>query len=261
MEENNEFRNEANESITDQLTSTDALIGVVSAPGDTFETLSATKRKNYWILSVLITIVVSLVVTFIFFRDEQLISGMMDKQKAALEKRMDEQVKSGKMTEEQAKIAIEQAESFMDPKGTFFQVIGYGSVVIIPFAMLIVLSLVYLIITKIMKANVDFGNLMNVVGLPMIIGAIGSIVALVLSIVIGKIASVSPALILTEEMVGGKLNEFLFKVDLFSIWYYVVVAIGLMKFGKISAGKAYGAVFGVWILWLIITSVSSAVFN
>lgn len=261
MEENNEINNEPSESLTEQLSPTDALIGIVSAPGDTFETLSTTKKKNYWILSVLITVIVSLVVTFIFFRDEQLISGMMDKQKAALEKQMEERVKSGKMTEEQAKIAIESAEKFMDPKGTFFQLIGYGSVVIIPFAMLIVLSLVYLIITKILKANVDFGNLMNIVGLPMIIGAIGSIVALVLSIVIGKMASLSPALVLTEEMVGSKLNEFLLKVDLFSIWYYVVVAIGLTKFGKISAGKAYGAVFGVWILWLIISSLSGAVFG
>ena len=237
------------------------MIGVIASPGETFETMGATKRKNYWLLPVILTIVVSLVVTFIFFRDEQLISGMMDKQKAALEKNMEEQVKKGKMTEDQAKIAIEQAESFMDPKGTFFQVMGYGSVVIIPFAMLIVLSLVYLIITKIMKTNIDFGNLMNIVGLPMLIGAIGSVVALILSVVMGRMTSVSLALFLTDETVGARLSELLMKIDLFSIWYYIAVAIGLMKMGNLSAGKAYGAVFGVWVFWLAITTISSTIFG
>jgi len=261
MENNNETNNEVQEQTVEQLTSTDAIIGVLSSPGETFETIAATKKKNYWLLSVLITIIISIVVTFVFFRDEQLISGMMDKQKAQLEKSMEEKVKSGKMSPEQSSQAIEQAEKFMDPKGVFFQIIGYGGSVVIPFLMLFVLSLVYLLITKILKANVDFGNLMNVVGLPLIIGAIGSIVALVISVVIGKMSSPSLALFLTDEVIGTKLSELLFKIDIFSIWYYVAVAIGLSKITRISAGKAYVTVFGVWILWLIVTTVSGYIFG
>jgi len=261
MENNNETNNEVQEQTVEQLTSTDAIIGVLSSPGETFETIAATKKKNYWLLSVLISIIISIVVTFVFFRDEQLISGMMDKQKAQLEKSMEEKVKSGKMSPEQSSQAIEQAEKFMDPKGVFFQIIGYGGSVVIPFLMLFVLSLVYLLITKILKANVDFGNLMNVVGLPLIIGAIGSIVALVISVVIGKMSSPSLALFLTDEVIGTKLSELLFKIDIFSIWYYVAVAIGLSKITRISAGKAYVTVFGVWILWLIVTTVSGYIFG
>lgn len=261
MENNNETNNEVQEQTVEQLTSTDALIGVLSSPGETFETIAVTKKKNYWLLSVLITIIISIVVTFVFFRDEQLISGMMDKQKAQLEKSMEEKVKSGKMSPEQSSQAIEQAEKFMDPKGTFFQIIGYGGSIVIPFLMLFILSIVYLLITKIFKANPDFSSLMNVVGLPLIIGAIGSIVALVLSVVIGKMSSPSLALFLTDEVIGTKLSELLFKIDIFSIWYYVAVAIGLSKIAKISAGKAYITVFGVWIFWLIITTVSGYIFG
>ncbi len=261
MENNNETNIEEQEGSNEQLSSTDALIGVLSSPGETFETIAVTKKKNYWLLSVLITIIISLIVTFIFFRDEQIMSGMMDKQKAQLEKSMEENVKSGKMTQEQSQQAIEQAEKFMDPKGVFFQIIGYGGSILMPFLMLLVLSLVYMLVLKIFKTNADFGSLLNVVGLPLIIGGIGSIVALVLSVVTGKMSSASLALFLTDDIVGVKLNELLFKIDLFSIWYYVTVAIGLSKITKLPAGKAYITVFGVWVFWLLITTVSGMIFS
>jgi hypothetical protein len=244
----------------EQLSVSDAISGVIMSPGETFETLACTKKKNYWIIPVLLSIVIGVVVTFIFFRDVQLMSGIMDKQKAQLEKRMDEQVKSGKMSPEQSKQAVESAEKFMDPKSTFFQIIGYGGVVVVPFLTLFVLSLIYLLMLKVFKADVDFGNLLNVVGLPMIITIIGSIISLVLSILMGTVSTLSPALILNEAMVGSKMAEFFTKVDLISIWYYIVIAIGLSKVAKISSGKSYGMVFGVWVFWIVITSVFGFIF-
>jgi hypothetical protein len=262
MENNQEpiEQNSSNEESLEQLSISDAITGVITSPGDTFDTMVNTKKKNYWIIPVLLSIVIGVVVTFVFFRDVQLMSGIMDKQKAQLEKRMDDQVKSGKMSPEQSKQAIEQAEKFMDPKSTFFQIMGYGGVVVVPFLMLFVLSLIYLLLVKIFKADVDFGNLLNVVGLPMIITIIGSIISLVLSILIGTVSTLSPALILNEGMVGAKMAEFFTKVDLISIWYYFAVAVGLAKVAKISSGKSYGVVFGVWVFWIVITSAFSFIF-
>ncbi|MCX6156988.1 MAG: YIP1 family protein [Ignavibacteriae bacterium] len=261
--ENNQEPLEQNPSVEEpleQLSITDAITGVLTGPGETFETMVSTKKKNYWVIPVLLSIVIGIVVTFIFFRDAQLMSGIMDKQKAQLEKRMDEQVKSGKMSPEQSKQATEQAEKFMDPKSTFFQIMGYGGVVLVPFLMLFVLSLVYLLSLKAFKADVDFGNLLNVVGLPLVITTIGSIISLVLSIVMGTVSTLSPALILNEGMVGVKMAEFFTKIDLISIWYYFAVAAGLSKAAKISSGKSYGIVYGVWIFWIVITSAFSFIF-
>jgi len=245
----------------EQLSVSDAITGVITGPGETFDTLVKTKKKNYWIIPVLLSIVIGVVITFIFFRDAQLMSGIMDKQKAQLEKRMEEQVKSGKMSPEQSKQAVEQAEKFMDPKSPFFQIIGYGGTAVVPFLMLFVLSLIYLLLLKVFKADVDFGNLLNVVGLPMIIIIIGSIISLVLSIVMGTVSTLSPALILNEGLVGSRLAEFLTKVDLISIWYYIVVAIGLSKVAKISSGKSYVIVFGVWVFWIVISSLFGLIFG
>jgi len=258
MENNNENieQNLPEEETVEQISGTDALIGVLTSPGETFETISITKRKNYWVLSVLISVVIGVVVTFIFFKDEQLISGLMDKQRDQLEKQMEEKVKEGKMSPEQSKQTVEQAEKFMDPKSIFFQIIGYGGVVVIPFLMLFVLSLIYLLMLKFFKAEIDFGNLMNVVGLPMIITSIGAIVGLVLSVLLGKLSSVSPALFYSD----GKLGDLFLKIDLFTIWYYVAVSIGISKLAKISSGKAYGMVFGIWVFWILITSALGLIF-
>ena len=238
--ENNQEPIEQSSSIEEpleQLSISDAITGVITSPGETFDTIVKTKKKNYWIIPILLSIVIGVVVTFVFFRDAQLMSGIMDKQKSQLEKRMEEQVKSGKMSPEQSKQAIEQAEKFMDPKSLFFQIIGYGGVAIVPFLMLFVLSLVYLLLLKIFKADVDFGNLLNVVGLPMIITIIGSIISLVLSILMGTVSTLSPALILNEGMVGSKMAEFLTKVDLISIWYYIAFLLGFQRLQKSLPGN------------------------
>lgn len=258
MENNNENLEPLSDNVesVEEISVTDAVIGVITSPGETFETMAAAKRKNYWLLSVIVSIVIGLIAAFIFFKDEQLMSGLMDKQRTQLEKQMEEKVKEGKMSPEQSRQTIEQAEKFMDPKSLFFKIIGYGGAAIVPILMLFVLSLIYLLFLKMFKAEIDFGNIMNIVGLPMIITAIGAIVGLVLSVLLGKLAAVSPALLHSD----GKLGDFLMKFDLFTIWYYAAVAIGLSKFAKISSGKAYGLVFGVWVFWVLFTGALGLIF-
>ena len=88
--ENNQEQTEQSTSVEEpleQLSISDAITGVLTGPGETFETIISTKKKNYWIVPVMLSIVIGVVVTFIFFRDAQLMSGIMDKQKAQLEKR------------------------------------------------------------------------------------------------------------------------------------------------------------------------------
>ncbi|MCE1163851.1 MAG: YIP1 family protein [Bacteroidetes bacterium] len=260
MEENNQSNPVENAPVAEtpeQLTVSDAITGVFTSPGETFETIVRTPKKTYWVIPVIISVVVGIVLTFLFFRDEQLISGVMDKQKAALEKRMEEQVKSGKISGEQAKVSIEQAEKFMDPKGAFFQIIGYGGALVSPFLILFVLSLVYLVALKIMKAEFEFTNILNVVGLSMLVTIVGAVIGFVLSVITGEMSTVSLGLVLKDSSVGLKVHELISKIDVFAIWFYFLIGIGLSKIGKITSGKAYGVVFGIWILWIIVTSTVS----
>jgi hypothetical protein len=235
------------------LSSSDAITGIFTEPCETFQTIAATHKKNYWLLPLIIMIVAGLISTFLFYRDSQLVDKIMDKQKEKVTQQMEEQVKNGKMSKEDAKVALERAEKFMDPKGIFFQAMGYISTVLLPVILGLLLSVVYLVALKIMKADFEYANILNAIGVPAVILAIGSIITIVLSILMGEISTLSPGLLLKEEMVGKMLNGFLVKLDVFTIWYFFIVSIGLSKIARIKSAAAYGIVFGVFIAYALIT--------
>ena len=86
------------------------------------------------------------------------------------------------------------------------------------------------------------------------IDCILTIVNIVLSIVMGKLVSVGPALIVTAESVGENMNKFLGHFDILGIWYLVVVAIGLAKIANISSAKSFALVFVLWLIYISVTS-------
>ncbi len=249
MEEQNKIKEEPQ-----QLTQMDAISGIFTEPGNTFETIKNYPKRNYWLLPVIILVVTSVVSSFLFFSDAELVGKMMDKQKQQLRERMQESVKEGKMSQEQANDAIEKAEKFMDPSGLFFKITGIAGAVVAPFLMLFVLSVIYMLILKMFKANFEFVNILNVVGLSLIISAVGGIIAIVLSIILGDLSSVGLSLFLKADAVGDTLHALFMKLDVFSIWFYILVAIGLTKVANIKPVISYSIVFGLWIIWLAVTT-------
>lgn len=59
-----------------------------------------------------------------------------------------------------------------------------------PFLILFILSVVYMVVLKISRAEFDFGNVLNVVGLSMVVGAIGNVLGMVISILMGRVTGV-----------------------------------------------------------------------
>ncbi len=238
------------ENQNEQLSNTEAMSGVITAPGETYETIANTPKKNYWILPVIIFIIVNLVATFLFMSDKELVDKTMEKQKEAMREQFDKNVKEGKMTQEDANKAMES----MNPAGIFFKALAFGGAVIGPIIMLLLLSVVYLLGLKIMKAQFDFTNVLNVVGLALLIVAIGNLISIVISVLKGDMTTVGPGLLFNEESVGKKVYGLLTKLDVFSLWFYIVVAIGLAKISRIEVVKTVSLVFGVWIVYIVITS-------
>jgi hypothetical protein len=236
------------------LTKSDAIAGIFSEPGNTFSTIAGSEKQRYWVLPVIIFIVVNLISAFLFFSDEALVSKVMEKQFQKVEKRMEENVKSGKTTQEEADLALEQTEKFMNPKSVFFLIIGYGSGVVLPFILLFALSLVYLIALKILKAEFDYVNILNVIGLSFIILAIGKILDVVISILMGDINTISLGLLFNEGSIGESLYKLMSSLDAFTIWFSIIVAIGLSKISGIKSNVSFILVFGIWIIWMLITS-------
>ncbi|MDZ4711600.1 MAG: Yip1 family protein [bacterium] len=234
----------------EELSKGDAMAGIFTAPGETFETITNTPKKNYWLIPVLICVAVGLIATVLFMQDAELVAKTMEKQKQKMQEQFQKSVKEGKMSQEDADKTMES----MNPKGTFFKVIGFGGAAIGPFIILFILSLIYFVILKIMKSPVEFANVLNVVGLALLITAIGSIVSTVISVLKGEMSGINPALLLSEASVGEKMHSLLSKLDAFSIWFYVVISIGLSKVAKIDMIKSAAMVFGIFILYVVLTS-------
>jgi len=178
----------------------------------------------------------------------------MDKQRKNLEERFDKSVKEGEMTQEQKNLSIEQAEKFMDPKSPFALAIAIGASVMGPFIVMVLMAVIYLICFKIIKSPFEFTNILNVIGLTFIISSIAKILEIVLSIITGKLSTFSFAFLFSEESLGSSIFALISRIDIFSIWALIVTAIGLTIIGKVKSKAMYIFVFGLWLIWSLISA-------
>ena len=247
---------ENSQEVVEQLTVSEAITGVFTEPRDTFTTIKFTPKKNYWIVPIIIIIVLNLIASVISSLDPELMKNVMDKQKQKTREQLDEQVKKGAMTKEQADQQYEQAAQFMNPEGSMFKIIAYVGSVVQPFILLFLMSLIYFIVLKILRTTTEFHNILNVVGLSMLISGIGLFISTIISIIMGDMQSVSLSLLFSEESVGSKIYSLITRFDLFSIWFYTVISIGLAKISLTSVSKTSVFVFGIWIIYSVVTSMA-----
>lgn len=252
MEENNQITGEQEPvSQIEPLSKTEAMVGVITAPSETFETIAVSTKMNYWILPALIFMVIALIGSFLVMNDAELMSKVLDKRRAEIQKQFDDEVKSGSLTQEQADERMQATEEFLNPNSPIVKAFGYGANIIAPFFLLFFMSVIILIIMKIMRSPISFYNILNIVGLSLIIFAISSILTSIISVLMGDMQSISPGLILNEGMVGKKAFAIISGFDVFSIWAIAVMSIGLSKIGRVSFSSIAIALYGVWIVLTI----------
>ncbi|KXK50344.1 MAG: Yip1 domain protein [Chlorobi bacterium OLB5] len=231
----------------------DAMAGVFSEPGNTFTAVKSSQKKNYWLVPLLILIAISIISSFLVTNDEELVSEIKTQQKEAVKKRLDEQVKEGKMTKEQADQQMEQTDKMFG--GTMFVVFGLiGSV----FGVLVIFFLKALIYwggLKIFKGIAGYTDIMNVLGLTALITAIQLVVDTVLAILTGKLMmNIGPILLVTKETMSKEMYGLIANFDLINIWYLVIVGIGLAKVSNLKSSVTMPFVFVLWIAWVLLTS-------
>lgn len=260
MEENNEQisysstqQGESAPEPVENISIGDAMAGVFSEPGNTFESVKVSTKKNYWLIPLLILIAVSMLSSLLVTRDEELTSEIKTQQKEAMKKRFDEAIKEGKMTKEQADEQLDKTEKMFG--GSTFVIFGLiGSI----FGVLIIFflkALVYWGGLKLFKGSGSYTDMMNVLGLTSLIMAIQLIVDTVLAIIMGKLMmNIGPVLFIAKESVSKDMYVFIANFDLINFWYLVVVGIGLAKVSKLKTGITMPFVFALWLIWVLLTS-------
>lgn len=255
MEENTEQSAAAIQSPEPQgnISLGDALAGVFTEPGETFTSVKQSTKKNYWLIPILIVMVVSIISTVLVMGDEELVSEIQTKQKKAIQERLDNAVKEGKMSREQADQQIEQSQKFIT--GSMMMIFGLIFSVVGVLVFFFLKGLIYWGGVKIFKGAASYVEVLNVLGLSAIITAIQLIVDTVMAILMGKLmVNIGPVLLVSHDSVGDAMYAFLANFDLINIWYLIVAGIGLAKMSSLSSVKTVSLVFVLWLIWALLTS-------
>ncbi len=227
------------------------LFNVFSSPGEVFAGLKgAQKSSGNWVVPVLLGIVVSVVFMLVVFGRPSIQQQMIDTQRAQFEK----QIQAGKMTQEQA----DTAEQFSRPGSVMFTLFGSIGAGVMTVIMVLLVALIYWLIGKfVFKAPLGYGTSLEAVGLAYMTMVLGSVISILTILALDSMyATPSLALLIGQFDVNNGLHKFLSQMNIFTIWFVVLLGISLTKLADASAAKAMIWVFG---LFLVISAVFSFV--
>lgn len=228
----------------------DKMVGLFSEPASTFAKIAQAPTKVIdWLIPLLIFIVVLSLSTVIMQSNPQIKYQMVEKQTEAMEKTFDEYVNSGAMTQEQADAQIETMRERMDGSGMAMLIPQLIGIVIFTFLVFFILSGFYYGFSRlILKGDGTFSNAMVAYGLPFYIAAVQVILQVIVAMLMNKMITDLSVTTFMDLDKATFLGFLLSKLDLFSIWFYVVVGIAFAKmFKSENTTKYIGMVVGLWL--------------
>ena len=233
-----------------EISHTDKLVGVFSEPGSTFSKMSKFPPKTSdWVIPILIVIVITILSQVVMMNNPTIKAAVVEKQMAAVEKSFNDAVAKGQMTQAQADQQLETMRERME-QGGVVQMIGvFVGTPIAAFIFFFIVSGVYLVLAKfVLKGEGTYKEAMVAYGLPHYISAIQMIIMVIAALAMNKLftgTSVADFIGTEKNTIAGFL---LGKLDVFSIWFYVVFGIGLAKMFKSNNSQKY--IIGVVAVWL-----------
>jgi hypothetical protein len=178
---------------------------------------------------------------------------MQQQQKKAMQEQFDKMVESGQMTREQADEQLDRTGEMMSNPMFIYVFPTIGAVVMTLLWFFLITTLAFLIAKFALGGNGTYSQAMSSMGLPLYISVIGGIVLIILALLMGEmVTGLNPA-----SLTGMDVKTFpgflLSRLDVFSIWFYVVVGIAFAKMFKSDNVKKYVITsVGVWLVFMFI---------
>ncbi len=233
-----------------EMSHTDKLVGVFSEPSSTFSKMSKFPPKTAdWVIPILIVIVIAILSQVLMMNNPIIKAAIMEKQMAAVEKSLNDAVAKGQITQAQADQRLESTRDSMEQGGAVQIIIISAGIPFGIFLFFFIVSGVYLILAKfVLKGEGTYKEAMVAYGLPHYITAIQMIIMVIAALAMNKLftgTSVADFIGTEKNTIAGFL---LGKLDVFSIWFYVVFGIGLAKMFKSNNSQKY--IISVIAVWL-----------
>ncbi len=223
-------------------------VDIFSSPGKVYGEIAALPpQATSWVIPYVLTLLLAVISNIAIFSNPSLQSQAIEPQKEMLQER----VQQGKMTQEQAT----QAEEMTASGSTMMLVIGSVGAVVVMTAFFFAGALAFWLAAKLfLKCVVTYKKMLEVYGLPMLIGVLGGIVALLLMHLFNSIyARPGGALAIMDHFNRKDITHMmLMQLDVFSVWQMAVLGVGLSKVSGKSTGTGVGLAMGLWVVWVIV---------
>ncbi len=220
------------------------LMNVFASPGEVFEDIKTSPpATSNWFVPALIFALVGIVSSIVIFSQPQIVQQIHEQQA----KKMDELVKSGKMTQAQADQAAAMAEKFTGPG--MLKVFGSVAAVIGSFVRLLWWALLIWLMGKVLKTPFGYGKALETAGVASMITVLGGLVTILLTVNFARmIATPSLALAVKDFDVTRKSHLMLGTVNVFYFWQIGVFSAGLARLANVPFFRAMPLILGCWIL-------------
>ena len=247
--DNFDNKDEKDDSEEFELGHADKLVGVFASPTETFEKISNYPPKALdWFIPVLVFAIVVIFAQYVKMSNPTINFEVMQKQKAAQEKRIEDALKSGQITQEQAEQQREMVDSAMN--NPIFKVIGGVIGIIALFIIFFIMVCIYHFVVKLICGGAGtFAYSLVSYGLVYYILVIQAVFATLISLLTSRLlndVSLASFLGMAKDTPLGLVLSF---VEPVSIWFNIVLGIALAKTFKAQNSRNYIiTVFGIWIV-------------
>jgi hypothetical protein len=219
------------------------LTNVLVAPGEVFEEVKGSPpTPANWTLPLILATLMGIIYTFVIFSQPAVLQTMKENQ----EKRMQQQVLAGKMTQKQADAASDMTDRFMTP--TMLKIFGSIGCIIANPAFLFLTAVVLWPIGRYgLHGSFSYMKAVEVVGLCLVISVLGVIISMLLAVIYGNPAMTpGPILLVGHFEQGNRLHALLSALNVVTLWYIGVLSVGLSRLSGASVVAAAVWLFGLW---------------
>lgn len=219
------------------------MTNIFVAPTEVFDEIKSSKpTPANWIAPLVLCVIAGVVYTLVVFSQPGVIRGMQDAQ----EKKYQQLVADGKMTQPQADQTLATVQKYMGPG--FLKITGSLGVVLINVIVLFFTAFIFWAVgSRALQGNFHYLKAVEAVGLSTMINVVGAIVAMLLAVIYGNmLITPGPALLLRPFDAANKVHLMLSALNVFSLWYVGVLSIGLARLTGASFSKAALWLYGIW---------------
>ena len=224
------------------------LLNVFATPGEVFEEVknSGPSTAN-WLVPVLLSALVGVFSCLVIFSQPAIIQEMREMQA----KRFDDQVKAGKMTQEQADKVSAATDKYLGP--TLLKISGSIGAIVASVVRVFWWALILWLLGRwFLKARFSYVKTVEVAGLATMISVLGAIVTLLLTVNFGKMTTPSLAMMFSHSDPKNKLQMLFAALDLFNLWFVGVAAVGLARLAGARFPRALLLVAVYWLIFLAV---------